>query len=97
MAKTFQLCVVTTEGTVLDTKVAYCGLQTPDGSLGILANHAPMMCILREGELSFRTEDGEEGTLRHSAGVARVKSNVLTLLADRAEDPVMQEKKPAIG
>ena len=97
MPKSFQLCVVTAEGTNLDTKVTYCGLQTPDGSLGVLANHAPMMCMLREGTLSFRTEDDEEGTMKHSAGVARVHANALTLLVDRAEDPVIKGKKTAAG
>ena len=97
MPKCFQLRVVTTGGTALDTKVTYCGLQTPNGALGVLANHAPMMCLVREGQLLFRNEDGDEFMLNHSAGVARVRENVLTLLADRAEDPVAQEKKPVTG
>ena len=85
MPKSFQLCVVTVEGTVLDTRATYCGLQTPDGSLGVLANHAPMMCLVRDGKLLFRIEDGDEFTLKHSAGVARVRENTLTLLVDRAD------------
>ena len=97
MPKCFQLRVVTTDGTALDTKVTYCGLQTPNGSLGVLANHAPMMCLIRDGKLLFRNEDGDEFTMNHSAGVASVRENVLTLLADRAEDPVAQEKKPVTG
>ena len=97
MPKWFQLRVVSTDGTALDTKVTYCGLHTPNGSLGVLANHAPMMCLVREGKLLFRNEDGDEFTMNHSAGVARVRENILTILADRAEKPVAQEKKPIAG
>ena len=42
--------------------------------------------------LLFRNEDGDEFTLKHSAGAARVRENVLTLLVDRA-DPEPQPKR----
>ncbi len=84
MASIFQLRVTTAEGVVLDEKVSYCSLQTPEGPLGILANHAPMLCVLADGKLRYRTEDGSEHALEHSGGVARVKKNLVTVLADRA-------------
>ena len=85
MANLFQLRVMTAEGTALDTPVSYCNLQTPEGSLGILANHAPMMCALRAGRVRYRLEDDTERVVKHSAGVARVRDNTVTLLVDRAE------------
>ena len=85
MAKCFRLCILTAEGTVLDTRAEYCRIPTADGSLGILANHAPMLCALREGSFLFRDEVGEETRYRLSGGVADVGGNAVTILTDRAE------------
>lgn len=85
MAKCFHLRVMTAEGTPLEGEAEYCQLPTAAGSLGILANHAPMLCALREGETRCRMEGGTEKTVRHSAGVANVRDNSVTILADRAE------------
>ena len=85
MEKSFQLRVVTAEGSVLDERVCYCDLMTAEGPLGVLANHAPMLCALTEGKLRYRREDGSEHSLEHSPGVARVKKNLVTVLADRAK------------
>ena len=85
MANCFQLRIVTAEGTLLDGQAEYCNLPTATGSVGVLANHAPMLCALREGETLCRMADGEEKTVRHSAGAANVRDNCVTILADRAE------------
>jgi F-type H+-transporting ATPase subunit epsilon len=85
MANCFRLCVQTAEGVVLEGAAEYCNLLTADGSVGILANHAPMLCAVREGTALFRMENGEEKRLRLSAGVADIRNNTVTVLADRAE------------
>ena len=85
MPKSFQLRVMTAEGNVLELPVTYCSLQTTEGSLGVLANHAPMLCALREGESLCRMEGGEEKTIRHSPGVANVRDNQVTIITDHAE------------
>ena len=60
MAKCFHLCVMTAERTLLEGEAEYCHIPTPGGSVGVLANHAPMLCAMREGETLCRMEDGEE-------------------------------------
>jgi len=85
MPKCFQMSVVTAAGTLLETEAVYCGVWTEGGSLGILADHAPMLCAVPEGEACLRLKDGSEKRIRHSAGVVRVRRNTVTLLADRAE------------
>ena len=57
MANCFELRVLTAEGAVLEGKAEYCNLPTDLGSVGILANHAPMLCAVREGKARFRMED----------------------------------------
>ena len=85
MANCFSLSVMTAEGTVLEGRASYCHLPTTMGSVGILADHAPMLCALREGEVLCRMEDGTEKILKVSAGVGNVRENSVTILADRAE------------
>ena len=50
MANCFHLCLMTAEETMLDEAAEYCRLPTADGSVGILADHAPMLCAVCEGE-----------------------------------------------
>ena len=85
MANCFQLCVQTAEGVALEGAAEYCNLLTADGSVGILANHAPMLCAVREGTARFRMENGEEKKLHLSAGVADVRNNTVMILTDRVE------------
>ena len=85
MAKCFHLRIMTAEGTLLDEQAEYCNLPTSEGSVGVLADHAPMLVALPEGRTLCRMEDGTEKTIRHSAGVADVRNNAITILADRAE------------
>ena len=85
MANCFHLCVKTPEGTAYDGQAEYCNLPTAGGSVGILADHAPMLCALTGGEMRFRDEGGAEKSFRLSAGVANVRANTVTVLTDRAE------------
>ena len=85
MAKCFHLRVMTAEGVLLEGEAEYCHIPTTAGSVGVLADHAPMLCAMPEGETLCRMEDGMEKTVRHSAGAANVRDNRVTILADRAE------------
>lgn len=85
MAKCFQFAVITAEGTVLSEKAEYCNIPMADGSLGILANHAPMLCAMVKGKIYSRLEDGTEKTILVSPGITRVCDNEVTILCDSAE------------
>ncbi len=71
MANCFHLCLMTAEETMLDEAAEYCRIPTADGSVGILADHAPMLCAVCEGEVRCRMEDGRErqrsGQQRHDS------------------------------
>ena len=86
MADCFHLCIMTAEGTPVDEAAEYCQLPTAAGSVGILAEHAPMMCAVSEGVIRCRMEDGQERQFRVPAGVADVRDNSVTILTDRAEE-----------
>ena len=86
MAKCFHLRVQTPGGIVLEGPAVYCSLPIPDGSVGILADHAPMVCAVREGTALFRMESGEEKKLHLSEGAANVRDNSVTVLTGQAEE-----------
>ena len=84
MADRIHLRIVTPTGTALERDVNYVNLPTPGGSVGILANHAPMLCAVGKGKLRCRFEDGES-LVFVAGGVASVEDNEVTVLAEEAE------------
>ena len=87
MEGSFRLCIVTGDETVLDTEVSYVNLPTGFGSVGILLNHAPMLCAVAEGVLRCRLKDGSTLRVRVSEGVASVADNELTVLCRSGAAP----------
>ena len=55
-----------------------------EGELGILPEHAPLMTMLKPGELLFR-RGGEEEYLVVGGGFMEVRDNQVIILADTAE------------
>ena len=84
MAESFRLSVVTGDGTVFEDAVDYVNVPTGFGSLGILANHAPMLCAVEKGVLRCK-QAGETRRIRVGAGVASVENNEVTLLVSDGE------------
>ncbi len=73
------LHIVTGDGPVLEQAVESVNLPTSFGSVGILANHAPMLCAVEQGVIRCRWSGGE-ARVYVSAGVASVENNELTVL-----------------
>ena len=84
MADRIHLKVVTPGGVTLEQDTNYVNLPTPEGSVGVLANHAPMLCAVGAGRLKCRFEGGEL-SVSVSGGVASVQDNELTVLTEKAE------------
>lgn len=55
-----------------------------EGSLGILPSHAPLVTLLKEGELRIKSGGGEESLAVHG-GFLEVIDNKVVVLADTAE------------
>ena len=85
--KTFKLDIVTPERVVLEQDAASVVVPGSEGSLGILANHAPLMAELMVGEVQIRNADGVETRLATSGGFMEVASNTVRILAETAEKP----------
>jgi F-type H+-transporting ATPase subunit epsilon len=80
--KTFHLQVFTPERKDLDMQAASLVVPASDGELGVLANHAPMMSLLGEGQMRARDAEGKTREYRLSGGFLEVHANKATVLTD---------------
>ncbi|HBG74068.1 MAG: ATP synthase F1 subunit epsilon [Chloroflexi bacterium GWB2_49_20] len=60
-------------------------LPGSDGEMGILPHHSPLLTTLKFGVVKVRTKDREE-IFTVAGGVAEVQPDVVTILADAAEN-----------
>ncbi len=85
MAATFPLSIVTPEKTILSETVQAIQLPASEGSLGILAGHAPLLAELSVGECVVKLASGAEEQLVIAGGFVEVSRDQVTVLADTAE------------
>lgn len=83
MAKTFQVDVVSPEQTVWSGEATFVIARTPDGELGILADHEPVMAALETGAVMIEA-GSERTTIGVHGGFLQILDNQVTLLTDRA-------------
>ncbi|MCH7737332.1 MAG: F0F1 ATP synthase subunit epsilon [Chloroflexi bacterium] len=85
--------IITAERQVYSDEVDMVIAPGLDGQLGILPRHAPLMTILKAGELMVR-KDGEDMYVAVSGGFMEVLSNRVSILADACErsDEIDEER-----
>ena len=81
----FRLSVVTGEATVFDGQVECVNIPTGFGSVGVLANHAPMLCAVAKGVIRATREGEPPLRIAVGEGIANVADNEATVLVSRAE------------
>src|SRR5260370_31729873 len=86
MAEVFQLEIVTPEKRVVDTAATEAQIPGKNGYLGVLPGHAPLITELAVGEITFRSDSGEQ-RLAVASGFAEVLPDKVTVLAEAAERP----------
>jgi F-type H+-transporting ATPase subunit epsilon len=83
----FPVEVLTPEGKVFDDEVEMVSTRTGVGSIGILANHAPLMAILEPTELRLYKSESEIVRFAQGEGYMQVVDNSALLLVEDAVDP----------
>ena len=79
------LKIVTPERIVFEDSVDSVTVMTENGEITVLPNHAPLVSLLRAGEMRLK-DNGQEMSLAISTGLLEVRpGNQLTILADTAE------------
>lgn len=96
--KAFRFEVITPDATVYDGDVAALSLPAGGGSIGILADHAPMVCTIETGAVRISEAGGGERYLMVGDGFIEVADNRVKLLAEvgeRAEDIDLERAEAA--
>src|SRR5687768_3375841 len=83
----FPVEVLTPEGKVFDDKVEMVSTRTTTGSIGVLANHAPLMAILEPTELRLYKSESEIVRFAQGEGYLQVVDNSALVLVEEAIAP----------
>ena len=77
--------IVSQDRTVFQGDVDIVVLPGAAGEMGILPHHAPVLAILKYGVIKVR-QNGKEELFAVAGGMAEVQPDVVTILADAAEN-----------
>jgi F-type H+-transporting ATPase subunit epsilon len=83
----FPVEVLTPEGKVFDGEVEMLSTRTGEGSLGVLANHAPLLAILEPTELRLHKEGDEIESWAQAEGYLQVIENSALVLVEECVRP----------
>jgi F-type H+-transporting ATPase subunit epsilon len=83
----FRVEVLTPEGEVFNDEVEMVSTRTTTGSIGILANHAPLMAILEPTQLRLYKSEQDVVSFAQSEGYLQVVDNSALVLVEDAIEP----------
>jgi len=88
MPKTkFPVEVLTPEGEVFNDEVEMVSTRTTVGSIGVLANHSPVLAMLDPTELRLYVSESEVVRFAQAEGYMQVANNRALLLVEEAIPP----------
>lgn len=81
--KIFTLSMISPQGILFDGEVQFLTVPGFDGSMGVLAGHAPILTTLRPGIVKLTSSSGEETYYAIASGILEVnQSSQALILAD---------------
>src|SRR5947209_9120857 len=83
----FRVEVLTPEGTVFEDEVEMVSTKTTAGSIGVLANHEPVLAMLDPTELRLYRSDSDIVSFAQAEGYMQVADNHVLLLVEEAHEP----------
>jgi F-type H+-transporting ATPase subunit epsilon len=84
---TFPVEVLTPEGEVFNDEVEMVSTRTSVGSIGILANHAPLLGMLEPTELRLYRSESDIVRLAQGEGYVQVSDGRVLILVEEAVEP----------
>ncbi len=81
---TIQLTIVSAEGEIFAGAARMVFLPGSEGDLGITPRHAPLLTMLKPGEVRVQLPEGEEQSFYVGGGALEVQPTRITVLADTA-------------
>jgi len=96
--RTFDLSLVTPEGAAFEGEAEMLVVPGADGEIGVLARHAPLVAMLKAGEIRVKS-GGEWQAFAAGPGYFKVQQDRALVLVDdavRAEDIDVEEARREI-
>jgi F-type H+-transporting ATPase subunit epsilon len=84
MASTINVDIVSAEGEIHSGVAAMVFVPAVQGELGIAPRHAPLLTMLKPGEIRVQTVDGDELSFYVGGGALEIQPQRVTVLADTA-------------
>jgi F-type H+-transporting ATPase subunit epsilon len=81
--KTIQVDIVSAEGEIFSGPAEIVFVPATEGELGITPRHAPLLTLIKAGEVRVKTAEGETSVFV-GGGALEVQPNRVTVLADTA-------------
>jgi F-type H+-transporting ATPase subunit epsilon len=81
---TIQVDIVSAEGEIFSGPASMVFLPASEGEIGVAPRHAPLLTLLKAGEVRVRTPGGEEQSFFVGGGALEVQPSKVTVLADTA-------------
>ncbi|MBP7614454.1 MAG: F0F1 ATP synthase subunit epsilon [Steroidobacteraceae bacterium] len=76
--------VVSAEGEIFSGPAKMVFVPASEGDIGIAPRHAPLLTLLKAGEVRIQTPDGAEHLIFVGGGVLEIQPKKVTVLADTA-------------
>jgi F-type H+-transporting ATPase subunit epsilon len=81
---TIQVDIVSAEGEIFSGPATMVFAPASEGDLGIAPRHAPLLSLLKAGEVRVQTPEGQQQSFFVGGGAIEVQPNKVTVLADTA-------------
>jgi F-type H+-transporting ATPase subunit epsilon len=81
--KTIHVDIVSAEGEIFSGPAEIVFVPATEGELGITPRHAPLLTLIKAGEVRVKTAEGEQSVFI-GGGALEVQPNRVTVLADTA-------------
>src|SRR4029077_6635423 len=83
----FRVEVLTPDGAVFNDEVEMVSTRTTTGSIGVLANHTPILAMLDPTELRLYKTESEVVRFAQAEGYMQIANNSALLLVEEAHAP----------
>ena len=84
MAGTIQVDIVSAEGEIYSGQAQMVFLPAAEGEIGVAPRHAPLLALLKAGEVRVQLPEGSELSFYVGGGALEVQPARVTVLADTA-------------
>ncbi len=81
---TIQVEIVSAEGEIFSGAARMVFLPAQEGDIGVAPRHAPLLTLLKPGEVRVQTEAGDEQSFYVGGGALEIQPTKVSILADTA-------------